>query len=290
MKVIGFLNSAPRGAHFDPHVAAFRAGLKESGCVEGQDVKVIFKWGHGKYADLPKMAADLVKRKVNVIATTGGTVSALAALKATKNIPIFFVSGYDPRKAGLLKTSNARGVHVSTTESVPKRLALLRQLAPKAKKVAVLLRPGTYVYKREKELAKKAGLIVVEADRQSDFRNAFASAIKKGAGALIVCADPYFTSHRKKLISLAAANRLPTAYPWREYADEGGLMSFGPNLVDAYRHVGIHAGHFAKHDRHRGKRVKKHKHSNFELVVNKAVAKALNLTIPRRWSGKVETV
>jgi putative ABC transport system substrate-binding protein len=290
MKTIGFLNSAPKGAHFDRHVAAFQEGLKEAGCIDGRNVKIISRWAGGKYADLPKLAADLVKRKVDVLATTGGTVTALAAVKATKTIPVLFVSGFDPRKAGLLKSGNARGVHVFTTESVRKRLALLRQLTPKAKKTAVLLRPGTYVYKREKEEAKKAGLIVVEARELRDFAPAFAAAAKKGAGALIVCADPYFTSHRKKLIALAAKHRLPTAYPWREYVEEGGLMSFGPNLSDAYRHVGLHAGHIVQGYTPRGKAVKKHKMSEFELVINAKAARQLSVTVPPAWGKRAEVL
>ena len=283
MRVIGFLNSAAKGAHFDAHVAAFRAGLKETGCIEGKDVKIVYRWADGKYTDLPKLAADLVKRRVDVIATTGGTVSAQAAVKATKTIPVLFVSGFDPGKSGLMKGANSKGVHVATTESVSKRLAMLRKLVPGARKVAVLLRPGTYVYKREKEYAKKAGLIVVQAREQGDFAKAFASAVKKGASALIVCADPFFTSHRKKLIALAAAHHLPAAYPWREYADEGGLLSFGPNLMQAYRDVGVHAGNIIRKYEHRGQRVKKNKVSDFELVINGKTAAALNLAIPNNW-------
>ena len=290
MKTIGFLNSAPRGPHYDQHVAAFQAGLNEAGCVEGRDVKIISRWAQGKYADLPKLAADLVKRKVDVLATTGGTVSALAAIRATKTIPIIFVSGFDPRKAGLLKSGNAEGVNVFTTESGRKRLALLRQLTPKAKKAAVLLRPGTYVYRREKEEAKKVGLIVVEACEQADFAPAYAAAVKKGAGAIIVCADPYFTSHRKKLIALAAKYRLPAAYPWREYVEEGGLMSFGPNLADAYRHVGQKAGNIIQGYTKGRKQIKKHKTSEFELVINAKTAGQFGLTIPEAWGKRAEVV
>lgn len=290
MKTIGFLNSAKRGAAFKRHVAAFHDGLKQAGVVEGKDVKVISRWANGKYADLDKLAADLVKRKVDVLATAGGTVTAHAALKATKKIPVLFVSGYDPHKAGLMKHGNARGVHVATTESTGKRHSLLRQLTPKAKKAAVLLRPGTYVYKREREEAKKAGLIIVQAQEEKDFAPAFATAIKKGAGALIVCADPYFTSHRKKLIALANKHRLPTAYPWREYVEDGGLMSYGPNLADAYRHVGLHAGHIVKGKKQRGGAVKTHKQSEFELALNAKAAKRLSLTTPQAWGARAAVV
>jgi len=290
MRTIGFLNSGVKGRHFDKHVDAFRQGLKDAGCVEGKDVKIVFEWAHGNYPELPKLAAKLVKRKVDVIAATGGTVAGHAAAKATKTIPVLFVSGFSPSKAGLMKGRNTRGVHVPTTESVPKRLAKLRQLAPKADKVAVLLRPGTFVFQREKEHAKDAGLIIVQAKEETDFPKAFKDAIKKGAQALIVCADPYFTSHRKKLIVLAAEHRLPTAYPWREYPEEGGLMSFGPNLCEAYRHVGEYAGNIIRQYEHRGPRVKKNKISDFELVVNARTAQQLGLSIPERWKGQAQIV
>lgn len=284
MKVIGFLNSASKAPAFDKYVRALHEGLKEGGYAHGENVKIEFNWADGKYADLDKQAADLVKRNVDLIVATGGAVAAQAAVKATKTIPILFVSGSDPIKAGLLKHNNATGVHVFTTESVSKRVALLRQLAPKAGKVAVLLRPGTHVFAREKEQAKKERLMVVLASDENDLDKAFGEAVKKGAGALLVCANPYFTSRHKKIVALAKKYNLPTAYPWREYAEDGGLMSFGPNLSDTYRQIGVYAGMILKGIRPHALHVQKAKTNDFELVVNRQAAKALNLAIPKEWS------
>src|SRR5262249_38974281 len=159
---------------------------------------------------LPGLARELVKRGVDVIATTGGTVAAQAALKMTQKIPVLFISGFDPRKAGLLKFRNATGVHVATTESAPERLAVLRQLVPGAEKFAVLRGPKTFVFTREKaEAAKKGGLFVVTADSDKDLPTAISTAKKKGAGALLVCADPFFTSRSQQIVDLANEYGLP---------------------------------------------------------------------------------
>ncbi len=285
MKVIGFLNSASKGAAFDKYVGALHDGLKEGGYADSKNVKIDFKWADGDYKKLDKLAADLVKSNVDLIVATGGTVSAQAALKATKTIPVLFISGADPTKAGLLKHDNATGVHVFTTESVSKRAALLRELAPKAGKVAVLLRPGTHVFEREKAEAKKERLIVVMANGEDDFDKAFGDAVKKGAGALLVCANPFFTSRHKKIVALAKKYNLPAAYPWREYAEDGGLMSFGPSLSEAYRQIGAYAGMILKGIRPHALHVQTARSREFELVVNQQTAKALNLAIPQDWSA-----
>lgn len=291
MKTIGFLNSASKRT-FKGFSAAFRHGLQEAGYSEPEDVKIIERWAGGEYDRLPQLARELVDRNVDVIATTGGTVSAHAAMKATKRHPILFVSGYHPVKAGLVKRGgNATGLHVHTTESLPKRLAAIRELVPGAKKVAVLLRPSNaFVYRREKEHAKKAGVMVVEARTDKDLKKAFASAVKKSADALIVCADPHFTTHRKKIVQLAAAHKLPTAYPWREYVDEGGLMSFGPSLTDAYRQVGRYAGQILGGAKPSSLRVHMKKVSDFELVINGKTAKGLGLAVPQKLSARGEVI
>jgi putative ABC transport system substrate-binding protein len=283
MKVIGFLNSAAKAPTFNKYVRALHQGLKEGGYADGKNVKIEFKWADGDYTELDKLAVDLVSRHVDLIVATGGTVSAHAAMKATRTIPILFVSGSDPDKAGLLKHNNATGIHVFTTESVSKRVALLRQLAPKAGKVAVLLRPGTHVFDREKEEAKKEGLIVVLAHDEGEIDKAFAEAVDKGSDALLVCANPYFTSRHKKIVAAANRYKIPTAYPLREYAEDGGLMSFGPSLSDAYRQIGAYAGMILKGIRPHALHVHKAKGDDFELVVNRKTAKALKLVIPKEW-------
>ena len=291
MKVIGFLNSASDDIAFAAHVAAFRNGLKENGYVDGENVHVISRWAEGDYKNLPKLAADLVNSQVDLIATTGGTVSALAALKATKTLPVLFVSGFDPEQAGLLQYGNATGVNVSTTLTVPERATLLRQLVPKADKIADLLRPKTFVYEREKEQAKKAKLIVVETESgNDDLRQAFGDAVKKGAGALMVCADPYFTSQYQQIVALAKEFHLPTAFAWRQYVEDGGLMSFGPRLSEAYFQIGAYAGLILKGIKPDALRVQTPKPDEFELVVNGSTARTLNVEIPRGFDPRLEVI
>jgi putative ABC transport system substrate-binding protein len=294
MKVIGFLNSASPGS-FSQFADEFRKGLKNAGYIEDQDVKIVLKWANGNYDELPKLAADLVKRKVDLIAATGGAISAQAAMRATDTIPIIFAIGFNPTKMQFVGKSmghadNATGVNVSTTESVPARVKLLRQMVPNAKKIAVLLRPDTQVFKREKEQAANEGLIVVQATTVDEFEKAFASAVKKKADALVVCADPFFTSQRKKIVALAKQYGLPAAYPFREYVEAGGLMSYGPDLTDVYRHVGEYAGKILGGTKPSELRVQMRKLSEFEFFVNAKAAKALDLELPqalRKRSGVI---
>jgi putative ABC transport system substrate-binding protein len=289
MKTIGFLSSASDDGAFKKHVAAFRAGLKQSGYVDRRNVNVIFKWAAGDYGSLPTLVDQLVDAKVDLIATTGGAVAALAAVKATRKIPMLFISGFDPKKAGLLKNGNATGVNVFSTASEPERLSRLRQLAPQAKDVAVLLRPGTFVSKEEKKVATKEGLIVVEARQGEDeIRAAFNRAIKKGAGGIIVCANPYFTSQYKKITKIAKECKLPSAYVWRQFPEDGGLMSYGPILSDAYSQIGEYAGAILDGGSPRSLPVKTYGIKDFKLVVNGTTAKALKLTIPKPWSRIAE--
>jgi putative ABC transport system substrate-binding protein len=239
MKVIGFLNSGAENA-FRSFVAAFRQGLKEGGFAEGPDLKIEARWANGDYERLPALAKELVKLPVDIIATTGGAVAAQAAMKATRKIPILYVTGYDPAKVGLV-APNTTGVNVGTTESVPHRVALLRKLLPARTKIAVFLRPGTDVFKFELAAAKKEKLIVVRADFPIRLADMFDEAVAKGAGALLVCADPSFTQRRDEIVALAAKHKLPAAYPWHEYVEGGGFMSHGPSLPDAYRRIGLYA-------------------------------------------------
>ncbi len=290
MKVIGFLNSASDDIAFAKHVAAFHDGLKKYGYVDGVNVRIISRWAEGDYKSLSTLAADLVNSKVDLIATTGGTVSALETLKVTQTLPVLFISGFDPRKAGLLRFGNATGVNVSTTHSVPERAALLRRLVPKAAKIADLLRPKTFVYKREKEQAKKAKLIVVEACDEEHLRPAFAKAVKQGAGALMVCADPYFTSQFQKIVALAGEFNLPTAFAWRQYVEEGGLMSFGPRLSEAYFQIGAYAGLILNGLKPDALRVQAPRSDEFEFVVNGKTASALKIEIRKEIDPRIEVI
>jgi putative ABC transport system substrate-binding protein len=274
VKVIGFLNSASE-ASFRPFVGAFRKGLNEGGLVEGNDLKIEFRWADRDYNKLSVLASELVKLNVNVIVTAGGAVAAKPAIKATRKIPVLFVSGYNPAKVGLAAT-NATGLNVATTETIPQRLAQLRQLLPKTtKRIAVFLRPGTDVFKFERAAAKKAGLLVVEASFPIDLEAMFEEAVKRRAGALLVCADPSFTDLRTEIVKLASQHNLPAAYPWHAYVEAGGLMSYGPSLDDAYRRLGLYAALILSGSRPRKLPILMP--NTFRLSINISTAKNLGL-------------
>jgi putative ABC transport system substrate-binding protein len=285
--VIGFLNSAAP-APFALLLNGFRQGLMDGGFVEGQNLTIEYRWAQGQYDRLPGLAADLVQRKVAVIASTGGTVVARAAKAATTTIPILFVGGADPVGDGLVASfsrpgGNVTGVSTLTTELAPKRLQWLRELVPNARKIATLMNPGNTadVEMQDSEAARRAGLqvLAIKAQSESEFEPAFAQAVHEGAQALLVSADPFFNSHRAQLVALAARYRLPAAYPWREYAEAGGLMSYGTSLAGAYRQVGQYVTRVLKGDKPADLPVQNP--NKFELLINLKTAKALGLTVPR---------
>jgi putative ABC transport system substrate-binding protein len=250
MPVVGFLNSGS-AAEFADFVTAFRRGLSETGYDEGRNVRVEYHWADGRYDRLPDLAGELVRRPVDVIAATGGIVSARAAQAATKTIPILFISGVDPIKAQLVDdlkhpSGNATGVNVRTTELLPERLKQLKVMVPDAKKIAVLVNPRNFVAAMETTEAKSANLIVLTATNAAELKAAFTSAAEQGAGAILISADPFFTSQRRSIIELAKEHAMPAAYPWSECATAGGLMSFGPSLPEAYQKIGAYAGEVLK--------------------------------------------
>jgi putative ABC transport system substrate-binding protein len=286
VKVIGFLNSGSASA-FIKYVEVFRQGLEDMGYVEGENVEIVSRWAEGDYGVLKKQAGELVKHGVDVLAATGGIVAAQEAARATSKIPIVFVGGVHPAEVEFVKGTkgpphNATGVDTSTTVSVPERLARLRKLVPGATKVAALLRPGTFVYGREKEQAVKASLEIVEANDESEYAAAFASAVKKGANALIVCADPSFTNFRKKLVALARDHKLPTAYSFRVYPEAGGLMSYGPSLRKAYRQAGEYTGKVLNGMQPHELPIVVMQIADFEEVINSGTAKALGLSLTQK--------
>jgi putative ABC transport system substrate-binding protein len=286
--VIGFLNTASARA-FAPFVAAFHQGLNAQGYVEGRNVTIEYRWAEGHYDRLHEQAADLVRRRVTLIAATGGTTTALAAKRATARIPILFISGANPIDEGLVSNfrrpdGNATGVNVYTSELLGKRLQLLRDLLPRSATIALLGNPTAAVHRLETEdlaAAMRAlglQLLVVEATATSGFETAFAAAVERRADGLLVSADPFFTSVRAQIIELAARHRLPAAYPWREYAAAGGLVSYGASIPDAYRLIGEYAGRILKGVSLADLPVVQP--TKFELVINLKTAKALGLTIP----------
>jgi len=290
MPVIGFISSssASPGTEFARLLTAFREGLNEVGYVEGQNIAIEYRWAGGQYDRLPALVADLVHRQVSLIAASGGLPSAQAAKAATETIPILFVIGTDPVQAGLVASlnrpgGNATGVSVFTTEMAAKRLELLHQLVPEAATIALLVNPNSYGSGKEQmeDAARDLGLklLFLEASVESDFSAAFAIAAQQRAGALWVTADPFFTIQHAKIIALAARHRLPAVYPWRQYAEAGGLMSYGPDLTWAYRQIGVYAGRILKGAMPSDLPVLLP--TKLHLLINLRTAKALGVTVPR---------
>jgi putative ABC transport system substrate-binding protein len=292
LPVIGFLNSASRGPSgpFRPFLDAFHQGLNEGGYVEGRNVDIEYRWAGGQFARLPELAADLVARRVSLIAATGGAVSARAAKGATSTIPILFIGGQDPGADGIVTSlnqpgGNATGVALRTLELMTKRLELLRELVPHAAAVALLVNPTDVTNELEAKdveammRAIGGNMVLLKASAENDFEPTFASAARQQADALLVSPNPFFTARRAQIVTLAARHGMPAAYPWREYVDAGGLMSYGPSIVSAYRQIGLYAGRILKGEKPSGLPVQMP--IKFELIINLKVAQALRLTIPR---------
>ena len=287
MPVVGFLNGNAPGT-YAPYVAAFRRGLGETGYVEGQNLAIEYRWAEGHYDRLPTLAADLIGRKVDVIAATGGASSSLAAKKITSTIPIVFTGGFDPVAMGLVASlaqpgGNLTGVSFLTYELMPKRLELLSELVPQAKVIALLVNPNNSqteaIIKDMRQAASVRGvqLPIVKAGAEGDFEGAFASLRQLDAGALLVSADPYFNARREQLVVLAARHAVPAIYEWREFIEAGGLVNYGTSLPGMYRQVGNYTGRILKGEKPAELPVQQP--TKFELVINLKTAKALGLTI-----------
>src|SRR5215467_244850 len=250
MPVVGFLGFTSPGP-FAPFVAAFLRGLSETGYVEGQNVAIEYHWAENRIDRLPALAADLVGHKVDVIATSGGTSSALAAKNATPTIPIVFETGRDPVETGLVASfsrpgGNLTGVTILTAELMPKRLELLSELVPEPKVIGILVNPnnpqteGAIRDVQEAARAKGVQLHILKAGAEGEFETAFASLIQLQAGALLVANDPFFFSQRDQLVALAARYAVPAIYEWREFAAAGGLISYGTSLTGMYHKFGAY--------------------------------------------------
>jgi len=295
MPVVGFLSSGSEST-FAGLLKAFHQGLAEQGFVEGRNVAFEYRWADGDYNRLPALSAELVSHHVALIAATGGTMSAQAAKAATATIPVLFLAGSDPVKFGLVASvsrpgGNATGVSVVTTLLVKKRLELLRELAPEVSAIAVLLNPGSTSFEFERRLgtegeqeeataaAQVAGikLIMMQARSEADLAPAFESAVNRGAGALLVSADPFFTDRRAAIVELAKRYRLPAVYPWRQFVAAGGLASYGPSISEAYRQVGQYAGRILKGAKPADLPVQRP--NTFELVINTTTARTLGVDL-----------
>jgi putative tryptophan/tyrosine transport system substrate-binding protein len=249
MPVIGFINGASAVGSAQ-EAAAFRKGLADAGYTEGQNVTVEYRWAEGQYDQLPALAAELVRRRVAVIAAPGSTPAALAVKAATATIPIVFGVSDDPVKLGLVANlarpgGNATGINFFVSEAVPKRLGLLRDLVPGAVRIAVMINPGNVVSAETtvREVQKAADVFglkiqVLNASNSGEIDAAFAAMSRERAEALFVAPDFFFHSRRVQLATLAARNGIPATYANRDYAEAGGLMSYGTNVTDSFREAG----------------------------------------------------
>jgi len=288
MPVVGFLGTTTPD-DFADRVAAFRGGLKEAGYIEGKNVVVEYRWPEGNYDRLPTLAADLVRLQVAVIAAVGGEPSPLAAKAATATIPIVFSIGGDPVRLGLVASlnrpgGNITGVNFFQSDLGAKRLGLLHELLPKASVIGMLVNltfgdAETHV-RDAKEAALPLGvqIHVVRARTTDDFDTAFATLAQQKIDALLLANDAFFLSERRKLIALAARYAIAAVYFWREFAVDGGLMSYSLSLSQAYRQVGIYTGKILNGAKPADLPVVQA--TKFEFVINLKTAKTLGLTFP----------
>jgi ABC-type uncharacterized transport system substrate-binding protein len=289
LPLVGFLHPAPAG--FVDLVNGFRQGLKDAGYVEGENVAIDYRWADNQLDRLPVLASELVQRQVAVIAAVGGVASAVAAKSATTTIPIVFNIGDEPVKLGLVASlsrpgGNITGINFLTVEVATKRLELLRQLAPGAVQVALLVNPSnaaasTESTMRDVEAAARTmrmKINVLHASTSQEIAAAFKSLDQNRPDVLFVGAGAFFTSRRVQLAQLAAFHRVPATYPMRAYAEAGGLMSYGASLMDAYRQVGVYAGRILRGAKAADLPVIQS--SKFELVINAETARMLGLTVP----------
>ena len=280
---------------------AFRQGLHDLGYVDGRNVAIEYRDAEGKPERLPALAAELVALQVHVIVAPT-TVAALAVRRATSTIPIIFAGASDPVTSGLVTSlarpgGNVTGLSILGPELVGKRLEVLTQAVPGLSRVAVLQHPGTSGERTGKDMLKEAQvagralglrLQFVEAQGPADFDKAFSDMTRARAEALTVLVSAMFLTERRRLVALAAKNRLPTVYPWREYVDAGGLMAYGPNDAELYRRAATYADKILKGARPGDLAVEQP--TKFELVINLKTAKALGLTIPPSLLARADQV
>jgi ABC-type uncharacterized transport system substrate-binding protein len=297
MPVIGVLDgrSADESA---PLVAALRRGLNEAGYVEGRNVAIEYHWAHGEYDRLPALAADLVRRQVTVIATSGNA-SALAAKTATATIPIVFLTGADPVQAGLVASlsrpgGNLTGVTSLGVELGPKRLELLHELVPAATTIAILVNPANRsaeIQVRDIQAAARTlglELHILHASTEREIDAAFAALTRLRAGALVISPEAFFNSRSEQLAALTVRHAVPAIYTYREFAAAGGLMSYGGSITDSYRQAGIYVGRILKGEKPADLPVQQS--AKVELIINMKTAKALGLTVPFALLGRADEV
>ncbi len=280
-------------------LAEFRRGLREAGYVEGANVTIEFRWAAGEFDRLPGLAEDLVRRRVALLVTSGGTASARAAKAATTAIPIVFSIGDDPVRFGLVASLNRPGGNITGVTNfygalAAKQLELLRELVPKAGVIAVLVNPDepaaetqvTHAEAAAGEIAQQ--LLVLRARTEHEINSAFTTLAQHRAGALLLGANPFFATRANQVVGLAARQALPTMY-WRsELAKAGGLMSYGASPAEMYRHAGVYAGRILKGEKPADLPVVQP--ARFELVINLKTAKALGLDVPATLIARADEV
>jgi len=296
--LIGFLG--PGSAHSDSYrVTAFRQGLSEAGLAEGQNFTIEYRWAEGRYDRLPHLVTELVRRKVAVIAASGLPAS-LAAKASTTAIPIVFETAANPVKLGLVASlsrpgGNITGVTQTSEEIIPKRLELLHELVPKAGILGLLVNPTApeLAESQTREVLSAARafgieLKVLTASTQQDFDGVFAKLTGLQAGGLVIGGDAFFTSHARQLAALTVQHAMPAIYQWREFAAAGGLMSYGSDITDTHRLVGIYVGRILKGDKPADLPVQQA--SKIEMYINLKTARALGITIPLPLSGRADEI
>jgi putative ABC transport system substrate-binding protein len=296
MPVVGFVNAGSSDA---PLAAAFRKGLNEAGYFEGQNVTVEYHWLEGQFDRLPALMADLVRRRVAVIATPAGNFAAQVAKAATTTIPIVFGVAEDPVKLGLVASlarpsGNLTGINFFTSELTAKRLALLHELVPKAVRIAMLVNPANpateSALRDMPDAARAMGLQiqVLNASTRSEIEAAFATLVRDRAEALYVAGDVFFTSRRVQFATLAASYRIPASYPSRQAVEAGGLMAYDSDRVGMYRQVGAYTGQILKGAKPADLPVLQS--TKFELVINLQTARALGIEVPATLLARADEV
>jgi putative tryptophan/tyrosine transport system substrate-binding protein len=296
--VIGLLSS--RSAATDTHlIAVIRQALNERGFVEGQNVVIDYRWADGQYDRLPALATSLVRRQVAVIVTIGGEVSGLAAKAATATIPIVFIAGTDPVAIGLVTNlnrpgGNITGISALLSEQMAKRLGLLQELVPRAPLMGVLVNPSYSGFDLQlQQLQEAAGTLRLElhvesARTEREIGAAFEAIIQRRASAILVANDPFFFNRTTQFVVLAARHAIPTLYFRREFAAAGGLMSYGSDITEIYRALGVYAARILKGEKPGDLPVQLP--TRFELVINLMTAKTLGIDVPPTLIARADEV
>jgi len=299
MPVIGFLSGWSSGDSVE-YLEYFRRGLAESGYVEGRNVAIEFRYADGRFDRLPELVADLVQRRVNVIAIPNTTASAFAAKAATQTIPIVFSLGSNPVEVGLVASlsrpgGNLTGLSALQTAVTAKRVEMVHELLPKATRIAFLVNPANRALaeadtKEARETARSLGLdlLVLNASSPSEIDAAFATLVREQVGALLTNSESYFMIRRDQLAALAARHAVPTMYAFRENAVAGGLMSYGSNFLHATRRLGLYTGRVLNGEKPADLPVQQA--TDIELIINQKTAKALGITVPQALISRADEV